>query len=190
MYFFCWTFVYTMRLIVLLHRKVFVSNYNIQSSLMSVLTFWGTKVPFYANRRALVLISTTKCLYIAIGCVAQLVERLAYNEGVSGSNPFAPILWRDVFTPLGVDKQAPVGANRHCKVPLFLQRPKGPVAPNGVFLSWLKCLYTLKLEAWLSGLRHRFAKSAYIVYVPWVQIPLLPKLASYKKILFFSKDIS
>ena len=64
-------------------------------------------------------------------------------------------------------------------MPLFLQRPKGPVAPNGVFLSWLKCLYTLKLEAWLSGLRHRFAKSAYIVYVPWVQIPLLPRITLY-----------
>ena len=164
---------------------MFVTNYYILRSSISVLTFWGTKVPFYANRHALVLISTTKCLYIAIGCVAQLVERLAYNEGVSGSNPFAPILWRDVFTLLGVDKQALQSA-------IVFSKTKRNCCTqcNGVFLSWLKCWYTLKVEAWLSGLRHRFAKSAYIVYVPWVQIPLLPKLASYKKILFFSKDIS
>lgn len=30
------------------------------------------------------------------------------------------------------------------------------------------------LEEWLSGLRHWFAKSAYNVFVPWVQIPFLP----------------
>ena len=47
-----------------------------------------------------------------------------------------------------------------------------------------------QLEAWLSGLRHRFAKSAYIVYVPWVQIPLLPRITLYAEDLISPKDIS
>ena len=144
-----------------------------------------------------VLFSIMRCHYIiecfcTLGCVAQLVERLAYNEGVSGSNPFAPISRKGVFVPQG--------AFAFCRDRRVL---KGAFAPLGALhyymrLSTIKtCFFILvrvfihsQLEAWLSGLRHRFAKSAYIVYVPWVQIPLLPRITLYAEDLISPKDIS
>lgn len=83
------------------------------------------------------------------GYLAQLEEQFAYNEKVSGSSPLIPTA--------GVVELADtpdLGSGDSTSCGFKSCHPYG--------------------EEWLSGSRHWFAKSAYTVCVPWVQIPFLP----------------